>query len=161
MVKVAVLGSTGNSGSRIITELLNRGHSVVAIARDPSKVQQGSNISVVQGSVDGDLAGYIAGSDVVITAYAPPLDAVGELVGVTSRLIDAVKIANVDRLIMVGGAGGLKVHDGTLVVNQSWFPEAWVPIAHAHIDALEVLRSSDINWTTLTPPGISLIVLHK
>ncbi len=48
MVKVAVLGSTGKSGSRIITELLNRGHSVVAIARDPSKVENNNtNLTIV------------------------------------------------------------------------------------------------------------------
>jgi uncharacterized protein len=154
MVKVAVLGSTGKSGSRIVTELLNRGHSVVAIARDPSKVENtNANLTVVQGSTEGDLAGYIAGSDIVVNAYAPPFGSENELIGVTSRLVDAVKAAGVSRLIMVGGAGGLKVPDGTLVINQSWFNADWVPIAQAHIDALQVLRSSDVNWTTLSPPG--------
>ena len=55
---------------------------------------------------------------------------------------------------MVGGAGGLEVAPGQLVINQPWFPEQWKPIAQAHIDALEVLRASNINWTTLTPPGM-------
>ncbi len=86
----------------------------------------------------------------MINAYAPPLSSADELIGVTSRLVDAVKAAGVSRLIMVGGAGGLKVPDGTLVIN---LPAEWIPIAQAHIDALEVLRASDINWTTLTPPG--------
>ncbi|KAJ5099946.1 hypothetical protein N7532_006947 [Penicillium argentinense] len=37
-MKVLVLGSTGNLGSRLLSALLARGHSVVAFARDPSKL---------------------------------------------------------------------------------------------------------------------------
>ena len=35
---IALYGATGNSGSRILTELLSRGHEVTAIARTPSKL---------------------------------------------------------------------------------------------------------------------------
>ena len=36
-MKVALYGATGASGSRILTELVYRGHQVTAIVRDPSK----------------------------------------------------------------------------------------------------------------------------
>jgi len=153
MVKVTIIGATGKSGSRIQTELLSRGHSVVAIVRDPSKITHQANLTVRQGDISGDLEALIAGSDVVVNAYAPPFESVNDLVPFTSRLADAAKATNT-RLVMVGGAGGLEVAPGELVINQSWFPAEWKPIAQAHIDALEVLRASDANWTTLTPPGM-------
>lgn len=57
---------------------------------------------------------------------------------------------------MVGGAGGLSLGEAGRVIGHPSFPEAWKGIAQAHIDALEVLRSSSINWTTLSPPSFFL-----
>ena len=37
-MNVVLYGATGNSGSRILKELVSRGHSVTAIARDTSKI---------------------------------------------------------------------------------------------------------------------------
>ena len=69
MVKVVILGATGNSGSRIQAELLSRGHTVIAVARNPEKVAQVEHLTVVQGDVHGDLDALITGADVVVNAY--------------------------------------------------------------------------------------------
>ncbi|MEF1228278.1 NAD(P)H-binding protein, partial [Vibrio fortis] len=39
-MKIAVLGATGWIGSHIAQEAVSRGHEVVVIARDTSKVEQ-------------------------------------------------------------------------------------------------------------------------
>jgi len=159
MVKVAIFGATGNSGSRIQTELLNRGHSVIAIVRNAGKVKEsGANVEVrVSEDVESaDLLPLIRGADVVVHAYAPPQNDTQRIVGFTRRLVEAI-VANGknQRLVMVGGAGGLRADaSGGLVINQPWFPKDYVPIAQAHIDAYEVLKGSSINWTTLAPPGL-------
>lgn len=158
MVKAVVFGSTGKSGSSIVNELLSRGHSVIAIARDANKVSQRSNPNVavrVSGDVEkDDLLPLLAGADVVVHAYAPPLEEPNRLIGFTERLVAAIKAnGNNQRLLMVGGAGGLSVPGG-LLINAPWFPKEYVPIAQAHIDALEHLRHSNINWTTLSPPAM-------
>ncbi len=44
---VALIGATGNAGSRILTELLQRGHSVTAIVRDAA----GSGIDARRGRI--------------------------------------------------------------------------------------------------------------
>lgn len=155
MAKVIIIGATGKSGSRIQTELLSRGHTVTSVARDASKVAPAANLTVVQADISTDLAALIAGHDVVVNAYAPPFESTQDLVPFTQRLADAAR-ATKTRLLMVGGAGGLQVAPGQLVINQSWFPDSYKPIAQAHIDALEVLRAapSDLNWTTLSPAGM-------
>ena len=38
-MKIAVIGATGNAGSRIVAELLSRGHQVTGISRHPEKMQ--------------------------------------------------------------------------------------------------------------------------
>ena len=37
-MKVALIGASGNGGSRILAELSGRGHKVTSVARDPSKI---------------------------------------------------------------------------------------------------------------------------
>ena len=39
-MKIAVVGASGNAGSRIVTELASRGHTVTAIARHPEKIAE-------------------------------------------------------------------------------------------------------------------------
>jgi len=131
------------------------GHQVVSVVRDPAKVSAQPNLTVVKCDVnDGDVTGAISGCDIVVNAYAPPMGSEQELIGVTERLLAACKAAGVQRFVMVGGAGGLSMPNRELVINQAWFAKEWVPIAQAHIDALERVRASDINWTTFSPAGL-------
>ncbi len=37
-MNVALIGATGNAGSRILSELVRRGHAVTAIVRNPERV---------------------------------------------------------------------------------------------------------------------------
>lgn len=37
MAKIALIGASGNAGSRILKELSDRGHQVTAIARNPKR----------------------------------------------------------------------------------------------------------------------------
>ena len=152
-MNVVLYGGTGQAGSRILSELLSRGHQVKAVVRDPAKLPQGPGLTVEAGDLsDADaITRTVKGVDAVISAYAPPMNAVEELVAVTKRLTDAAKAAGVPRLLVVGGAGSLEVAPGAQLLDTPSFPEAWKPIALAHRGALQVLKSSDANWTYLSP----------
>ena len=50
-MKIALLGATGNVGTRLISELTRRGHHVTAIARHPEKLQGQASVSPVSGGV--------------------------------------------------------------------------------------------------------------
>lgn len=155
-MNVVLYGGTGKAGSRILKELLSRGHQVKAVARDTAKLPQSPGLTTETGDLN-DVAAItraIKGADAVISAYAPPMDAVEELVAVTKRLTDAVKVAGEPRLLMVGGAGSLEVEPGVQLVDTPSLPEAWRPIALAHRGALQVLKSSDVDWTYLSPAAL-------
>jgi uncharacterized protein len=96
-------------------------------------------------------ADVIRGADAVISAYAPPPDDTGALVGVTRRQVEAVRNAGVDRLLVVGGAGGLEVAPGVSLIASGHLPEPWLPIANSHVEAFDVLRASDVDWTYVAP----------
>ena len=50
-MKIALVGATGNVGTRLISELTRRGHHVTAIARHPEKYQGQASVSPVSGDV--------------------------------------------------------------------------------------------------------------
>lgn len=152
-MNVVVYGATGNAGSRIVTELVRRGHKVTGVARnvDSLKGQAGVTPKVDDLSNANAIAAVIQGADAVVTAFQPPMDNTDALVEVTKREIAAVKKAGVPRLLMVGGAGLLEVAPGVTLMKSGHLPEQWLPIAASHQKALEALRASDINWTYLSP----------
>ncbi len=162
---IALYGATGHSGSRILTELLSRGHRVTAIARDPKKLAAQPGLTVVEGDLSSAdaIASRIQGADAVVSAYAPPHDDTDQLLPVTARLIEAVELAgglaSGPRLLIVGGAGSLEVAPGVSLLATGHLPAEWVPIATSHAKVLDLVKESSIHWTYFSPaayfePGV-------
>lgn len=148
---VVLFGATGKAGSRILQELLSRGHQVTAVARDTSSLP--SNVKPMQDDLSNveNIASIIQGRDAVISAYAPPQHNTDALLGVTERQIAAVKRVGDIRLIVVGGAASLEVAPGVTLLDSGHLPAEWVPIATSHANALQILQASDINWSYFSP----------
>jgi hypothetical protein len=134
-MKIALVGATGNVGTRLISELTRRGHHVTAIARHPEKLQGQASVSPVSGDVQNEnaLAAVLAGHDVVIHS-------VKFLSTNASKIIAATKAAKVPRLLVVGGAGSLEVSPGLTLVNTPGFPAEYKPETLAGVEFLNVLR---------------------
>jgi putative NADH-flavin reductase len=64
-MRVVLYGATGKVGSVILKELIDRGHSVAAVARTPEKVKKLKNVTVVQGDLSdpATIAGIIKRAD--------------------------------------------------------------------------------------------------
>lgn len=151
-MNVVVYGATGKSGSRIVSELLRRGHRVTAVARNPSGLP--ANVHSVKDDLsDVDrIAAVISGADAVVSAYAPPPEDTDQLIGVTERQIAAIHKAGTNvRLIIVGGAASLEVAPGVMLLNSGHVPAEWIPIATSHEKILRIFEKSDINWTYFSP----------
>jgi uncharacterized protein len=159
-MNIALYGATGKSGQVILAELLARGHKVTAITRDPAKLTPQPNLTIKQGTVDSaaDIAAAIPGFDAVVSAYGPGFapEGVRELIPVTQHFIDAMKQTAAagnpaKRFLYVGGAGSLFVAPGVTLEASGHLPAEWLPIAQAHSDALDLIKKSDINWTSFSP----------
>jgi putative NADH-flavin reductase len=149
-MKVALIGATGNVGTRVLAELLSRRHSVTAIARHPEKVPAQPGVTAKRGDVfdKAGLADLLAGHDAVISAV--------RFSGSDARtLIDAVKAAGVPRYLVVGGAGSLEVTPGQKLVDTPTFPAAYKPEALKGGEFLQALRAEkDLDWTFLSPSAM-------
>lgn len=154
-MNVVLFSATGMIGSRILNELISRGHNITAIVRDPSKVPAHPAVNVIQGNIldPRDVAAKVTGVDAVISAYGPGPGPVSDLLDATRSLIGGLHMADVRRLIFVGGAGSLLVAPGVDLIDSGHLPPEYKDIAIAHRDALNMLRESDLAWTYFSPAG--------
>lgn len=146
-MKVAVLGGTGMVGSRLVTELIGRGHAVTSITRHPEKQEPLPGVTAVAGEVSDelDLAKLVGGHDAVV--HSVPFVNTRAL-----TVIGAVKRAGVPRLLVVGGAGSLEVAPGVALIDTPEFPAIYKAEAEAGRSFLSVLRGErDLDWTYLSP----------
>ena len=149
-MKIAVIGASGNAGSRITTELARRGHSVTAIARHPEKIAAQANVTPTRGDVmdQSGLARLLAGHDAAISS-------VHFLASDPAKLIGAAKEAKVGRYLVVGGAGSLEVAPGVRLVTTPGFPVVYKAEAEKGAAFLDLLRAEkELNWTFLSPSAL-------
>lgn len=149
-MKVALIGASGAVGSRILAELLRRGHTVTAIARHPEKIPPRPGVTPRQADVfdETGLARAIAGHDAAISA-------VWFTASDPAILIAAVRRAGVGRYLVVGGAGSLDVAPGRRLYDSPEFPAEWVKEAKAGGAFLDLLRQTpDLDWSFLSPSAL-------
>jgi putative NADH-flavin reductase len=149
-MKVALIGASGQAGSRILAELTRRGHQVTAIARHPEKIAAGSNVVAKKGDVFSKpgLAALLKGHDAVISA-------VRFAASEPKLLIEAVKDSGVKRYFVVGGAGSLEVAPGKKLMDTPEFPPAYKPEASEGGEFLDLLRKEKkLEWTFLSPSAM-------
>jgi putative NADH-flavin reductase len=154
-MKITLYGASGMIGSRILNELISRGHNVVTVVRNPLRIAR-TDVETRAGDVldPHGVTETAKGSDAVISAYAPPEDATNKLVDATRTLLSSLKQAGVQRFVMVGGAGNLEVAPGLPIVDTPKFPPEWKSHGLAHKEALALLRASDLDWTSVSPAAL-------
>ncbi len=156
-MKVALLGATGFVGSALLKEALDRGHTVTAIVRHPEQLAARESLSAKAGDVydTSSLVTLIQSNDALISAFNPGWknpSLYADQVRGTASIIAAVKQAGIKRVLWVGGAGGLEIKPGVLVIDGPDMPDWVKPGALATIDALEQLRKEpELDWSFLAP----------
>ncbi|CAA9271751.1 MAG: Rrf2-linked NADH-flavin reductase [uncultured Acetobacteraceae bacterium] len=144
---VALIGATGNAGSRILAELTRRGHSVTAIVRNPERVPAQASVTAKKGDVfdQQGLAELLKGHDAVVSS-------VHFTASDPRKLIEAVRASGVKRYLVVGGAGSLEAAPGLKLIDAPDFPAEYKPEAAAGGVFLDVLRDEkELDWTFLSP----------
>lgn len=146
-MNLAIVGSTGNIGSRVLDEALRRGHKVTATSRDPAKLVARPNMSAKAASTAdvAGLAGILKGHDAAIISLKwneADIHAV----------LDAIRRAGVKRCLFVIGAGSLLRKDGRThfdhMAEKGIQPPTSKPAALAFE---EMKKATDLDWTAISP----------
>jgi uncharacterized protein len=149
-MKIAVVGASGNAGSRIVAELSRRGHHVTAIARNAEKIAALPNVAARTGDAHDQaaLTELLKGHDVAISA-------IHFLASDSAKLIGAAKASGVGRYLVVGGAGSLEVAPGVRLVTTAGFPAQYKAEAEKGAAFLDLLtQEKGLNWTFLSPSAL-------
>lgn len=161
---IALIGATGFVGAAVLSTLLQRGHQVTALVRDPARLAPQPGLAVaVADAYDADaVAAAVRGHDAVVSAFNPGWSdpaLYDNFMRGSAAIERGVEASGVRRLLVVGGAGSLFVAPGVQLVDTPAFldhvPPNIVPGAQAARDALTALRSNTaLDWTFLSPPAM-------
>jgi putative NADH-flavin reductase len=102
-MKIALIGASGNVGSRIAAELSSRGHEITAIARKAAKISALPGVKPT--AVD------IANTEAlvpILKGHAAVISSVHFVDSDPDQLIRAVNAAGVPRYLVVGALGAFK-----------------------------------------------------
>ena len=155
MARIAVIGGTGYAGRNIVAEAVDRGHTVVSVARTvPAERVEGA--TYIEGTLldSPSLVAELQGVDVVVVTVPARGDMEGSVRPNVAELVASLP-QNV-RMGVIGGAGGSQVSEGgPRVVDQPSFTEEFKPEALEAIGVLEDLQSNDHghDWFYVHPAG--------
>ncbi|GAA5032866.1 NAD(P)-dependent oxidoreductase [Microbacterium fluvii] len=155
MARIAVIGGTGYAGRNIVAEAVNRGHTVVSVARTlPAERVEG--VTYVEGTLLDvpSLVAELEGVDVVVVATSPRGDMAGKMRPAIAELVAALP-ADV-RVGVVGGAGGSLSEPGGARLVDLDFPEEYKGEALEAIGVLDDLRATpaERDWFFVHPAEI-------
>ena len=150
-MKIAVICSNGKQGKLLVTEALERGLDVTAVAR-------GENKSSTNKFIKKDLFDLtkedIKEFDILIDAFGAWTK---ETLPMHTKSI--IHLCNLvsntsSRLLVVGGAGSLytSIDHTVQLMDTNDFPDNFKPLAKSMSDSLiELRKRSDVNWTYISP----------
>ena len=102
MANIALVGMTGNIGSRILNEALARGHRVTGTTRGGANLpaREGVTVATVHPADAAALASVLRGHDVVVVSLKWDVNDI-------DAVIEAIRKSGVRRALIVVGAGSL------------------------------------------------------
>lgn len=146
-MKIALIGATGNVGTKILAEALSRGHQVTAIARNVGKVKQQAGVTPRQADLADErrLADAVRGNDAIIVSVRFQHNDV-------MHAFEAARTAGVKRILVVGGAASLEASPGVRLLDTPGFPDVIKIEAKPAADALDRIREEKaLEWTFVSP----------
>lgn len=161
-MQLTVFGATGRTGRPLVEQALDRGHTVVAFARDDADVPfDHEGLTVVEGDAytGAGVAEAVAGSDAVVSVLGQTSAGPDDLLTTAGdHIIDAMTDAGVSRFVTLVGAGvrtegespslagrvigvALKLLSGEVLAD-----------AETHVDHV---RETDLDWTVVRAPRLT------
>ncbi|WP_442795230.1 NAD(P)-dependent oxidoreductase [Pelobium manganitolerans] len=165
-MKIAIVGATGFVGKALVNEALNRGHEVIALARNSGKLAF-ENEKLTTKDVDvlntEETADIFQNAELIVSAFNAGWEnpnLYNDFLAGSKAVEKAAKKAG-KRLIVIGGAGSLYIAPTLQLVDTDGFPAEFKNGAKAARDYLNHLQSqTDFDWTFFSPaiemhPGIN------
>jgi putative NADH-flavin reductase len=157
-MQVIIFGASGKIGSRLVAEMLKRGHTVTAFVYGRSDFTTDERLRVVEGDVRSldDVAKALHDQDAVLSclgSWGTPTKDI--LTSGMQTIIPSMQRQGVRRIISLTGADARDTEDEPGLMQKfshqliSLFAPKIVEDGEAH---LRLLRASNLDWTVLRSP---------
>ena len=158
-MKLVIFGATGGAGRELVTQALQAGHDVTAVARNPAHVStRHERHTVVQGDVGNadSVTRAIAGQDGVVVTVAPrPGTPVGTVTSDATRyVLDGIRQHGARRLVLVSGLMVGQTR-GLSAVQRAGIAVFRLMHRSLYLDKVKAERlvlDSNVAWTIVRPP---------
>lgn len=152
-MRIALFGGTGRVGSLMLTQLLEEGHHVTALARNPEKLSAHPNLTVIQGDAkdrEGS-ATTILGCEAVVSALGT--DKTTTLSEAIPHIVTVMNSEDVKRIITIGTAGILqsRLEPDKLRYEAGDSNRKLTTAAEEHHRAYHALATAELDWTIVCP----------
>jgi len=160
---IVVYGASGKIGGVIVDEALGRGHTVIGVARDTSKLKKDNkNFKAVEGDVTelDSFKKVTQGADAVIISVSgggedkdPKSTTTAKAARVAVQAFTGASKS--PEVIQIGGATTLAGTREAMEASMPPFAKPGTPIyamMFGHLEALQTYQASKIRWSVLTPP---------
>ena len=156
---ITIFGATGKTGQQLVKQALSMGHTVKAFGRNVygTDFLKHDNLQLIQGALfdENDVRNAINGSDAVLSVIGGSMDGTDKSRSLGIKIIsEQMKLANVDRIVALGGLGVLPAGDGGLLMDAKDYPAEYIPVGKEHLKAYEWLKASDLRWTFVCAPDL-------
>jgi uncharacterized protein YbjT (DUF2867 family) len=178
-MKLTIIAATGAVGRQLLSQALDAGHDVTAVARNPAKLPPDILASQAARIVTADLAApdpqvleaAIGGADAVLSALGPHNNSdAGIAAPGTRAIIAAMRATGVRRIVAISAApvgtvaspgrpapprhdpgdGFFMRHVGVRIAK-TLFGKVYEDLALME----DILRTSGLDWTILRPPQLT------
>lgn len=157
---IAVFGSTGFTGGKIVELALAEGFEVKALVRDPQKIPSTRNqLEVIVGDARNrsDVAKVVKGADAVLSALGTDhLGATTIYSESITHIISCMEEAGVKRLLCVGAVGQDPERSANMPIIGKLFINLVLKKTLEDMYKMQrALEASDLHWTLVLPPRLS------
>lgn len=162
-MKILVFGATGGTGSQLVEQALQQGHTVTAFVRNPEKLQsKNSHLKVIQGDVldRGAVQQAMYGHDAVICSIGSPVNKIGTVRSTgTKNIVVAMEKTGIRRFICQTSLG---YGDSKEVLDRTpfYFKYILVPFILRkgfadHALQENYVKGSQLDWVIVRPSNLT------
>ncbi|MBV8100319.1 MAG: SDR family oxidoreductase [Verrucomicrobia bacterium] len=159
-MKLLILGATGATGLQVVTQAVERGHTVTAFVRNTGPLETfGDRITVVRGNLldPAELAGALTGQEAVLSAFGPRLP----ISKADADLLQRFAVA-LTRGMQKAGVRRVVIESTAFLFKDAIFPPAYLfgrlffPVVLRDAGEMEsIVAKSGLDWTLVRPPQLT------
>jgi len=159
-MKLLVLGATGGTGLEIVSQAIDRGHSVTAFVRAPEALKRfDGRLIVIRGNLlnSSELQRVLEGHDAVLSGFGPRLPLAKADATLLQRFAAALTggmlQAGIRRVVVESTAFLFKdsMIPPTHLFGRLFFPN----VVRDASEMEDVFRKSGLDWTMVRPPRLT------